>query len=66
MKFTASYIIAASQLFAVAFGAPLFKADVKTARSLIQRAAYKVFGGDGTTAQGWPAEKEWASFDEIW
>lgn len=66
MKFTASYIIAVSQLFAVAFGAPLFKADAKTARSLVQRAAYTVFGGDGTTGQGWPEESAWASFDDIW
>ena len=66
MKFSTSYIIAASQLFAVAFGAPLLKTDARTARSLVARAAYKVFGGDGTTAQGWPAESEWASFEEIW
>lgn len=66
MHFSTSYIIAASQLFAVAFGAPLFKADAATARSLVARAGYKVFGGDGTTAQGWPAESEWASFEEIW
>jgi hypothetical protein len=66
MLFSASYIIAASQLFAVAFGAPLLKADSKTARSLVARAGYKVFGGDGTPAQGWPSESEWASFEEIW
>ncbi|KAF2684593.1 hypothetical protein K458DRAFT_404189 [Lentithecium fluviatile CBS 122367] len=66
MKFSASYIIAASQLFAVAFGAPLFKADAQSARSLVARAAYKVFGGDGTVAQGWPSEDQWASFEEIW
>lgn len=56
---TAASIVAASQLFAVAFGAPL-------SRSLMARRAYQVFGGDGTVAQGWPAEDQWASFDEIW
>jgi len=66
MKLSSSYIIAASQLFAVAFGAPLYKADALSARSLVARVAYKVFGGDGTTAQGWPAESDWASFEEIW
>lgn len=60
---TAASIIAASQLFAVAFGAPLVKSR---AAALMARRAYQVFGGDGTTAQGWPAENEWASFDDIW
>lgn len=64
--FTASYIIAASQLFAFAFGAPLVGASPKHARSLVARAAYKVFGGDGTPAQGWPQESEWKSFEDLW
>jgi hypothetical protein len=64
--FSASYIIAASQLFAVAFGAPLLTASPKHARSLVERAAFKTFGGDGTPAQGWPQESEWVSFEDAW
>lgn len=63
---SASYIVAASQLFAVAFGAPLMTANTKQARSLVERAAFKVFGGDGTPAQGWPQESEWKSFEDAW
>ncbi|KAF2201475.1 hypothetical protein GQ43DRAFT_335426, partial [Delitschia confertaspora ATCC 74209] len=29
-------------------------------------SAYKVFGGDGTTAQGWPAKSSWKSFNDLW
>ncbi|KAF2175514.1 hypothetical protein K469DRAFT_502384, partial [Zopfia rhizophila CBS 207.26] len=25
-----------------------------------------VYGGDGTLAKGWPAEKDWKSFGELW
>ncbi|KAJ4360246.1 uncharacterized protein N0V89_000806 [Didymosphaeria variabile] len=64
--FTASYIVAASQLFAFALGAPLIGASPKQARSLVARTAYKVFGGDGTPAQGWPQESEWKSFEDLW
>ncbi|KAF2442814.1 carbohydrate-binding module family 50 protein [Karstenula rhodostoma CBS 690.94] len=64
--FTASYIIAASQLFAFALGAPILSASPKQARSLVARTAYKVFGGDGTPAQGWPQESEWKSFEDLW
>lgn len=56
---TAAAVIAASQLLTVAFGAPL-------AKSLFARRAYQVFGGDGTVAQGWPSEDQWASFDDLW
>lgn len=64
--FTASYIVAASQLFALAFGAPLMTANPKQARSLVERAAYTVFAGDGTPAQGWPQESQWKSFEDAW
>lgn len=65
MKFTATSV-AASQLFALALGAPLLQNPAKAARSLEERSAYKVFGGDGTVAQGWPQESEWKSFDDMW
>ncbi|KAJ4292092.1 hypothetical protein N0V90_009991 [Kalmusia sp. IMI 367209] len=64
--YAASYIIAASQLFALAFGAPLLSSSPKQARSLVERAAYKVFGGDGTPAQGWPQDSEWVAFEDAW
>ena len=64
--FTTSYIIAASQLFALAFGAPLMNANPKQARSLVERTAFQVFGGDGTPAQGWPQESQWKSFEDAW
>jgi len=57
-----SSLIAASGLFAVAFGAPL----PKPSRSLVARAAYQVFSGDGTTAQGWPDQVQWSSFESLW
>ncbi|KAF2243033.1 hypothetical protein BU26DRAFT_384014, partial [Trematosphaeria pertusa] len=28
--------------------------------------AYKVFGGDGTPAQGWPKQSDWKSFEDLW
>lgn len=64
--YAASYIVAASQLFALAFGAPLLSSNAQQARSLVERAAYKVFGGDGSVAQGWPAESEWVAFEDAW
>jgi len=57
-----SSFFAASSLFAVAFGAPLPKAT----RSLVPRAGYQVFSGDGTTAQGWPDQVQWGSFESLW
>ncbi|PVH94274.1 hypothetical protein DM02DRAFT_618749 [Periconia macrospinosa] len=66
MQFTTSYIIAASQLFALAMGAPLLQADAREARSLVERSAYKVFGGDGSAAQGWPKKADWKSFEDLW
>lgn len=66
MQFTTTSIIAASQLFALAMGAPLLKADAREARSLVERAAYKVFGGDGSSAQGWPKQSDWKSFEDLW
>lgn len=60
------FIIAASSILALALGAPILRSDAKAARSLVERAAYQVFGGDGTTAQGWPAETSWKSFESLW
>ncbi|KAF1948489.1 hypothetical protein CC80DRAFT_498090 [Byssothecium circinans] len=66
MQFSTSYIIAASQLFAFAMGAPLLNADAQEARGLVERAAYKVFGGDGSAAQGWPKMSDWKDFETLW
>jgi hypothetical protein len=66
MQFTTSNIIAASQLVAVAFGAPLLQSSAPEARSLAERGAYKVYGGDGSAAQGWPKQSDWTSYDAMW
>lgn len=56
-----SNVMAASSLIALTLSAPI--------RNMVPRkafAGYKVYGGDGTTAQGWPAESDWWSFDDLW
>ncbi|KAF2113291.1 hypothetical protein BDV96DRAFT_648259 [Lophiotrema nucula] len=55
--------MAASSLVALTYGAPIAR------RSLVERAtaqAYSVFGGDGSTTAGWPSQKQWQSFDDLW
>lgn len=64
--YTASSIVIASQLLATVSAAPLLSNTGKLSRSLVERSAYKVFGGDGTPAQGWPQESEWLPFEKAW
>ncbi|ORY12187.1 hypothetical protein BCR34DRAFT_564001 [Clohesyomyces aquaticus] len=33
---------------------------------LWRRNTYAVFGGDGTTAAGWPRQSDWMSFESLW
>jgi hypothetical protein len=62
-----SFIIAASSMLALALGAPIPRSNAKTVRSLAERdTSYTVFSGDGSTAQGWPAESAWMSFEDAW
>ena len=62
-----SFIIAASSMLALALGAPVPRSHAKAIRSLAERDfSYTVFSGDGSTAQGWPAESAWMSFADAW
>ncbi|KAF2877377.1 hypothetical protein BDV95DRAFT_144631 [Massariosphaeria phaeospora] len=62
-----SSLIAASSLFGLSISAPLPRSNTAAARSLVDRAvSYTVFGGDGSTQSGWPAESDWLSFEDAW
>ncbi|CAI6337196.1 unnamed protein product [Periconia digitata] len=68
MQFTTSCIIAASQFLVPALGAPVLHSHhARHVRDLVQReTAYKQYGGDGSSAQGWPTKEDWADFETIW
>jgi hypothetical protein len=53
-----SLVLAASSFLPLALAAPILR---KTTAS-----SYHIFGGDGTTTQGWPSESDWLSYDELW
>lgn len=58
MLTTSTFVVAASSLFSLAFAAPI------PTPSLVQRATYVNYGGDGTTNSGWPAK--WKDFSDLW
>ncbi|KAF2261564.1 hypothetical protein CC78DRAFT_470054 [Lojkania enalia] len=61
---TTSFLAAASSLFALSYGAPVPRTNAATPRSPVERdVSYTIFGGDGTTAQGWPQKSQWVDFD---
>ncbi|KAJ4370832.1 hypothetical protein N0V86_008525 [Didymella sp. IMI 355093] len=55
--------VAACSVFALSSAAP-----VRNAASLAisARDTYIMFGGDGSTATGWPSQKQWLSWDDAW
>jgi hypothetical protein len=55
---------AACSIFALSFAAPVHRNVLPPA--LVTRGSYIMFGGDGTTATGWPSRKTWLSFDDAW
>ncbi|KAF2469671.1 uncharacterized protein BDR25DRAFT_228610 [Lindgomyces ingoldianus] len=59
-----SFIIAASSIFALSFGAPVTRSQA--IRSLVERGTYAVFGGDGSTTAGWPKQSDWKTLDKLW
>lgn len=62
-----SVVIAASSILALVLGAPIPRNDATAVRSLAERAvSYTVFSGDGSTAQGWPAQSNWLPFNQSW
>lgn len=73
IRLTILQILAAGSLPALIFGAPvpsLLSRDVAVAdvQSLQIRSSssYTLFGGDGTTAAGWPSTNDWvATYDEM-
>lgn len=71
---TLSQILAAGSLPALIFGAPVPSlpsrdvavADVQSLQTRSSSAYTTIFGGDGTTADGWPSIESWVStFDEM-
>ncbi|KAI4662440.1 uncharacterized protein J4E79_004730 [Alternaria viburni] len=58
-------IFAASSFIAFGTAFPLYS-RVATSTTLAPRAAYTTFGGDGSTAAGWPRQSEWKSFEDAW
>ncbi|KAF2661919.1 hypothetical protein K491DRAFT_753480 [Lophiostoma macrostomum CBS 122681] len=62
MVATTSLLFAASSILSLAFAAPIRRAP----RSLVERNAYHVYGGDGSTGEGWPAQSSWLSFEDLW
>ncbi|ORY10318.1 hypothetical protein BCR34DRAFT_588659 [Clohesyomyces aquaticus] len=58
--------VAASSILALAFAAPVTRPLPIPARSLVERATYAVFGGDGSTGAGWPKQGDWMDFESLW
>lgn len=62
----APFILAASSIFGLSQAAPLSSFS-NVARSLVARdgTAYKVYGGDGSLAKGWPSSSDWVEFEAM-
>ncbi|PSN69192.1 hypothetical protein BS50DRAFT_335222 [Corynespora cassiicola Philippines] len=56
---TPSFIMAASSLFALSFGAPIQSLQARDWN-------YERYSGDGSVAAGWPSQDRWLSFDKLW
>ncbi|KAF2189328.1 carbohydrate-binding module family 50 protein [Zopfia rhizophila CBS 207.26] len=63
----APLIFVASSIFGLSQAAPLTPFSHFT-HYLVGRDtdSYKVYGGDGTVAQGWPAISDWVDYDSMW
>ncbi|KAF3037645.1 hypothetical protein E8E12_005551 [Didymella heteroderae] len=58
-----SSFIAVCSIFALSFAAPVRNV---AARAIVARDTYIMFGGDGSTATGWPSRSQWLSWDKAW
>jgi hypothetical protein len=66
MIFT-SFLTAACGLVALTNGAPIgTRSTAASPRSLVERASYAVFAGDGSPKTGWPSTSDWVPFEEMW
>lgn len=61
---TSTSFVAACSIFALSCAAPI-RHNVAT-HAKVARGTYVMFGGDGTTATGWPSRESWLSFDDAW
>lgn len=62
-------VLVAGGLFTLATAAPFRAAHSHAKHHLAERSGdvYVVYGGDGTTAAGWPAQSAWVSdFDTMY
>ncbi|KAJ4290339.1 hypothetical protein N0V90_010555 [Kalmusia sp. IMI 367209] len=59
-------LFAASSIIGLSRAAPAASFP-RNARSLAAQAPeYKIFGGDGTVEQGWPAKSSWIDYESMW
>lgn len=56
MVATSLFFVAASSIFSLTLGAPLLRRQEQLKP---RDYSYSVLGGDGTEAQGWPAQNKW-------
>ncbi|KAF2019276.1 carbohydrate-binding module family 50 protein [Aaosphaeria arxii CBS 175.79] len=61
---TSTCFLAASSFLALSMAAPIPKPVER--RGGMAFSKYTVFGGDGTTLQGWPSQNQWWPFEDLW